>query len=221
MTWLQVLKHQHKQMKCTKKPRSSPNLHQWIFVSGLQTPLNFSRISQNVTEPIQKPWKSKEPPGIWPQIPLSSRDVSISSIVTTKLKEKHCSLLVLCLQNLRPIESLFFSHSRICKEVHSGTAEQRKRLGQVTESITSTSMEHDMWEPDSIIISAITQIYWRRKTQTVLLYRCLCQCLFSSSIPLLFIKWKSNCQPDIFQGTRCPSQTSQYSKVGTATCRCS
>lgn len=138
---------------------------------------------------------------------------NITSIVTTKRE---------ALQSISLVSAEFTTHwvsflQPGCKAVYSGTAEQRKRLGQVTESITSKSMEH-MWEPDSIILSAITQIYWKRQTQTIVLYRYLCRHLFSSSIPLLASKWKSNCQPDIFQGTCCPSKTSQYSKVRTAKC---
>ena len=65
-------------------------------------------------------------------------------------------------QNLRSIGSLFSSHSE-CKAVHSGTVETRKRLGRDVQSVTSTRMEHDLWEPDSIVLSAVTQIYWRRR----------------------------------------------------------
>lgn len=96
-----------------------------------------------------------------------------------------------CQQNLRPIGSLFPSHTEY-KAVHSGTVETRKRLGWHIQSVTSTRMEQDIVEPDFIILSVISQIYWRRWTQTVVLHRCLCQSLFSSNILLLFSKWKGS-----------------------------
>lgn len=70
-----------------------------------------------------------------------------------------------CQQNLRPIGSLFPSHTEY-KAVHSGTVETRKRLGWHIQSVTSTRMEQDIVEPDFIILSVISQIYWRRWTQT-------------------------------------------------------
>lgn len=120
-----------------------------------------------------------------------------------------------CQQNLRPIGSLFPSHTEY-KAVHSGTVETRKRLGWHIQSVTSTRMEQDIVEPDFIILSVISQIYWRRWTQTVVLHRCLCQSLFSINILLLFSKWKSVCWPGIFQSTYRTSQTTQHSKVGAA-----
>ena len=118
-------------------------------------------------------------------------------------------------QNLRSIGSLFSSHSE-CKTVHSGTVETTKRLERDVQWITSTRMEQDWGEPDSTVLSANTQIYWRRPVQTFLLDRCLCQSLFSSSIPLLVSKWKSNCQSGIFQSTHCASQATHHYKVETA-----
>ena len=91
-----------------------------------------------------------------------------------------------------------------------------KRLGWYIQSVTSTRMEQNIWEPDSIVLSAITQIYWRW-TQTALLHRCLCQSLFSSSIPLFFSKQKNNCHPGICQSMRRTGQT-QHSKLGAARC---
>ena len=39
----------------TKKPRPSSNLHQWIFVSGLQTPLKFSTMWSNQCRNYKSP----------------------------------------------------------------------------------------------------------------------------------------------------------------------
>ena len=120
-----------------------------------------------------------------------------------------------CQQNLRSIGSLFSSHSE-CKTIHPGTVETTKRLGRDVQSITSTRMEQDWGEPDSTVLSANTQIYWRRQIQTFLLHRCLCQSLFSSSIPLLVSKWKNNCQSGVFQSTHCASKTTHHYKIETA-----
>lgn len=103
-------------MSCTKKPRPSANLHQWIFASGLQTPLNFSRISQNVTEPIQKPWKSKKPLGIWAQIPLLSREaLQSASLVSAEFMTHRVSFL----QPLQNMQSCSFRNCGTKKKIRT------------------------------------------------------------------------------------------------------
>lgn len=77
--------------------------------------------------------------------------------------------IALLQQILRPIGYVFSSYG--CGAAHSGTLKTRKRLGRDIQSVTAPRMEQVMWEPDSIILSSITQIYCRRWTQTVFLYR--------------------------------------------------
>ena len=179
-------------MSCKKKPRPSSNRLQEIFVIRLQTPLNFSRISQNVIEPMQKPWKSEEPPGSWPQILFSSIDLIVSHPKWPQ-REKQCSLSA-----ESTIHWVSFFQPLWMQSCSSRKCPNKKKIATRHSVSTSKRMEQDLWEPDSIVLSAFTQIYWTRRK----LHRCLYQSPFSNSIPLLFSKWKSNCQPGVSKASK-------------------
>ena len=127
-------------------------------------------------------------------------------------KDKHCSLLAEFTAHWVSFPTL--NAKLFIQELWK----QDKDWHEAFSQSHPTRMEHDIWEPNSVVLSAVTQIYWRRWKQTVLLHRCLCQSLFGSSIPLFYSNWKSDCQPGISQRTSRTSQTTQHSKVGAARC---